>query len=95
MSFTENLQKNGLLIRSMLEISHKSSSPYLWEIKNKLKRRKESNTYLATDSRHHQSLWHSSAEEDVQVMKAAVPAESYTLYPLSSRSADSGDVYWQ
>ena len=24
-----------------------------------------------------------------------VPAESYTLYPLSSRSADSGDVYCQ
>ena len=29
----------------------------------------------------------------LQLMNAAVPAESYTLYPLSSRSADSGDVY--
>ena len=31
----------------------------------------------------------------LQLMKAAVPAESYTLYPLSSRSVDSDDVYCQ
>ena len=52
-------------------------------IKNMLKRRKESDTYLASYSRH----------LPLQLMKAAVPAESYTLYPLSSRSADSSDVY--
>ena len=42
------------------------------KIKNMLTRRKESDTYLATDS----SL-------PLQLMKAAVPAESFTLYPLS------------
>ena len=31
----------------------------------------------------------------LQLMKAAVPAESYTLYPLSLQSAYSGDVFFQ
>ena len=31
----------------------------------------------------------------LQLMKAAVLAESYTFYPLSSRSTDSSNVYWQ
>jgi hypothetical protein len=31
----------------------------------------------------------------LQLMKAAVPAQSYTLYPVSSRSANSSDVYCQ
>ena len=31
----------------------------------------------------------------LQLMKAAVPAESYTFYLLSSRSAYSGDVFCQ
>ena len=95
-----------------------------------LTRRKESETYLATVSRHRWSpqiamkvdkvcslqpaLRPSSgppppllsvsplaapANTEVslplQLMKATVPAVSYTLYPLSSRSAYSGDVFCQ
>ena len=74
-------------------------------IKNMLKRRKESDTYLGTDSRHCRSpqiamkvdkkCSFQPAQQPLQLMKATVPAESYTLYPLSSRSEDSGDVYCQ
>ena len=57
-------------------------------IKNILIRRKESDTYLATVSRHRWSLL-------LQLMKATVLAEIYTFYLLSSRPALSSDVYWQ
>ena len=50
-------------------------------IKIMLKRRKESDTYLAA--------------LPLQLMKATVPAKSYSLYPLSSRSAYFGDVFCQ
>ena len=77
-------------------------------IKNILIKRKESDTYLATVRRHRWSLqvamiedkmcsfqpalWPSSAEEE-DLMKASVLAESYTFYLVSSRSADSSDVF--
>ena len=60
-----------------------------------LERRKESDTYLATDSRHRDLQTPGMCIVSNQLMKASVTAESYTLYPLSSSSADSGDVYCQ
>jgi hypothetical protein len=68
-------------------------------IKNVLTRRKESATYLATVSRHRWSPQIVMKVDKVcslqlkRLMKAAMFVESYTLYPLSSRSADSSDVY--
>jgi hypothetical protein len=61
-------------------------------IKNMLKRRKESDTYLATDSRYCRSP---QIAMKVDKLCSFQPAESYTLYPLSLRSADSGDIYCQ
>ena len=81
-------------------------------IKNVLTRRKESNTYLTTVSRHRWSLqiaikWikcvafsrHCGFHQlKRKLMKAAVPAESYTLYPLyrdlrtPAMSTDSSQV---
>ena len=53
-----------------------------------LKRRKENDTYLAVDRRHRRNTQIAMKVDKVcrplQLMKAAVPAESYTLYPLSS-----------
>ena len=51
-------------------------------IRNVLKRRRECGTYLAT------------ARRPLQLMKAAVPAESYVIH-LSSASLVSCDVYGQ
>jgi hypothetical protein len=61
-------------------------------IQNMFKRRKESDTYLATVSRPRWSL-QIAMSLPFQLMMAAVLAESYTFYPLSSRSADSSEVY--
>ena len=67
-----------------------------------LKRRKESDTYLAADRRHRRSMQIAmkvdkvcSIQPALQPSSAEVPAESYTLYLLSSRSAYSGDVFCQ
>ena len=72
-----------------------------------LTRRKESDTYLAAVSRHHWSLkiamkvgkmcsfQPALRSLSLQLMKAALLAESYTLYQLSSRSAFFGNVYCQ
>ena len=45
--------------------------------KNMLKRRKENDTYLATDSRHRWSAQITMKNVTFQLMKATVPAESY------------------
>ena len=74
-----------------------------------LTRKKERNTYLAAVSRHHWSaqiamkvdkmcsfqpaLRPLSAEEEESYSLQLIKAESYTFYPLSSRSAHSSDVY--
>ena len=53
-------------------------------ITNMLKRREESDTYLATDSRHRRSAQMMMMKNDnclpLQLMKAAVPAESYSYH---------------
>ena len=53
-----------------------------YDHKNILIRRKKSDTYLAI-----------VRKLSLQLMKASVLAESYTFYLLSSRPADSSDVY--
>ena len=57
-------------------------------IKNVLKRRRECGTYLATARRHRRRLKMKKRGLPLQLMKAAVPAESYTLfiYHFSSSS---------
>ena len=70
--------------------TYDSSSFYVM-IKNILTRRKESDTYLATVSRHRKSSH--IADLPLQLMKAIVLAESYTFYLISSPSANSNDVY--
>ena len=60
-------------------------------IRNVLTRRREYSTYLATACRHRRRL---KMQKRDQLMKAAVPAESYVIH-LSSASLVSCDVYGQ
>ena len=53
-------------------------------IKNVLKRRKESGIYLVTDSRHRWRV-QMTMKNALQLMKAAVPAESYILFIIFHR----------
>ena len=62
-------------------------------IRNVLKRRRECGTYLATARRHRRRLKMQKRDE-LQLMKAAVPAENYVIH-LSSASLVSCDVYGQ
>ena len=57
----------------------RNATPLTIMIKIMLKRRKEGDTYLAADRRHHRST-----QFPLQLMKAAVPAESYTLIHFHS-----------
>ena len=71
-------------------------------IRNVLTRRREYGTYLATARRHRRRLKMQKRDEScsfhpalrLQLMKAAVPAESYVIH-LSSASLFSCDVYGQ
>ena len=79
-------------------------------IRNVLTRRREYGTYLATARRHRRRIKmqkrdelrsfqpalrpSSAVEEDLQLMKATVSAESYVIH-LSSASLVSCDVYEQ
>ena len=66
-------------------------------IKNVLKRRKECGTYLATARRHRWRVkmmmkndkYNTEVSVPLQLMKAAVPAESYTLFIILHHHLDS------
>ena len=62
-------------------------------IRNVLTKRREYGTYLATARRHRRRI-KMQKRKPLQLMKAAVPAESYVIH-LSSASLFSCDVYGQ
>ena len=74
-----------------------------WVDKKYVKKKERERHLPGYDSRHCWSLQIAMKVDKVcsfqpalwplQLMKATVPAESYKLYPLSSRSADSSNVY--